>query len=48
MYHTKAGWIIAYSQAHADEAAQEILEDQEIQDETLDRNSNLYLFSESE
>ena len=48
VYHTEAGWIIAYSQAHADDAAQEIVEDQEIEDEILDRDSNLYLFSESE
>jgi hypothetical protein len=48
VYHTKAGWIIAYSQAHADDAAREIVEDQEIENEILDRDSNLYLFSESE
>ena len=48
MYHTKAGWIIAYSQAHADETAQEIVEDQEIEDEILDQDSNLYLFSGNE
>lgn len=48
VYHTEAGWIIAYSQAHADDAARNILEDQEIEDEILDRDSNLYLFSESE
>ena len=26
VYHTEVGWIIAYSQAHADEKAREVIE----------------------
>jgi len=40
VYHTEAGWIIAYTEAHADDAAREVLEsssesERELQQETL-------------
>jgi hypothetical protein len=42
VYDTEVGWIIAYSQAHADEAALEIVEDQEVKDKKLDMETQLW------
>ena len=35
MYHTQAGWIIAYSQAHANDKASEVLQEQDDMNDQL-------------
>lgn len=35
VYHTQAGWIIAYSQAHANDKANEVLEEQDAMNDQL-------------
>ncbi len=34
VYHTEVGWIIAYSQLHADDRAREVLESDEEEEQT--------------
>ena len=48
VYDTEVGWIIAYSQAHADDRAREVALDEEIRNEKLDEDARLSLFSETE
>ena len=48
VYDTEVGWIIAYSQAHADDKAREVALDEEIRNEKLDEDARLSLFSETE
>jgi hypothetical protein len=46
VYDTKVGWIIAYSQAHADDRAAEVLLDEEIRSEKLDMDAQLWAINE--
>jgi hypothetical protein len=46
VYDTDAGLIIAYSQAHADDAAREVLLDQEAHGETEERETQLWELAE--
>jgi len=48
VYDTQVGLIIAYSQAHADDKARDVLLDEEIENEILDQESNLDLFKSYE
>jgi hypothetical protein len=46
VYDTKVGWIIAYSQAHANDKAAEVLLDEEIRSEKLDMDAQLWAINE--
>jgi hypothetical protein len=46
VYDTDAGLIIAYSQAHADDRAAEVLLDEEICSEKLDMDAQLWAINE--
>ena len=46
VYDTKVGWIIAYSQAHADDRAAEVLLDEESRREKLDMDAQLWAINE--
>jgi hypothetical protein len=46
VYDTKVGWIIAYSQAHANDRAAEVLLDEEIRSEKLDMDAQLWAINE--
>jgi hypothetical protein len=46
VYDTKVGSIIAYSQAHANDRAAEVLLDEEIRNEKLDIDAQLWAINE--
>jgi hypothetical protein len=46
VYDTRVGWIIAYSQAHANDKAAEVLLDEDIRNEKLDMDAQLWAINE--
>jgi hypothetical protein len=46
VYDTKVGWIIAYSQAHADDKAREVLEYNEMEDVLLSKEKLFWELAE--
>jgi hypothetical protein len=46
VYDTEVGWIIAYSQARANDRAAEVLLDEEIRSEKLDMDAQLWEINE--
>ena len=42
VYHTEVGWIIAYTEAHANDKAAEVLLDRESEDETMEAQAQLW------
>jgi len=42
VYDTEAGWIIAYSQAHADDMARTVLEDEALEHAIIDEREELF------